>query len=307
MKSSPKRDLAASVKARLLNLARERSEQLQGILVRFAIERLLYRLSQSPYADAFVLKGAMLASTWEGGAYRLTKDLDLQGRDDSSPEVLADVFRRVVRTPVEPDGLAFDAESVAAEAIIEEAQSPGVRLHLVASLGKARIRLQVDIGFGDPITPGPVALKFPSMLEFPSPTLRAYPVETVVAEKFESLVRLGMRTSRIKDFYDLWYIATHFSFEGAILQRATQATFRARGTPLPAEPPIGLTDVFEADGSKQTLWKAFAGRAGIASPGSLAEVLPVLRGFLLPVGLQTPGMFLALWSPGGPWRDRGRE
>jgi predicted nucleotidyltransferase component of viral defense system len=305
--TSPKRDLAASVKARLLNLARERSEQLQWILVRFAIERLLYRLSQSPYADAFVLKGATLASTWEGGPYRPTKDLDLLGRGESSPEALADVFRRIVCTQVEPDGLAFDAGSIAAEAIIEEAQSPGVRVQLVASLGKARIPLQVDIGFGDPITPGPVAIKYPGMLDFPSPTLRAYPVETVVAEKFESLVRLGMRTSRIKDFYDLWYIATRFSFEGAILQRAIQATFRARETPLPAEPPIGLTDEFEADGSKQTLWRAFAGRAGIVSPGSLAEVLPVLRGFLLPVGLQTPGVFLAQWSPGGPWQDRGRE
>jgi predicted nucleotidyltransferase component of viral defense system len=266
---------------------------------------LLFRLSQSPYADAFVLKGAMLASTWEGGAYRPTKDLDLLGQGDSSPDALAEVFRRVVWTQVEPDGLTFDAESVAAEAIIEEAQSPGVRVQLIASLGKARIPLQVDIGFGDPITPGPVAIKFPGMLDFPSPTLRAYPVETVVAEKFESLVRLGMRTSRIKDFYDLWYIATRFSFEGAILQRAIQATFRARETLVPAEPPVGLTDEFEADGSKQALWRAFAERAGIVSPGSLAEVLPVLWGFLLPVGLQTPGVFLAQWPPGGPWRDKG--
>jgi predicted nucleotidyltransferase component of viral defense system len=306
VKPSPKRDLPASVKARLLSLAKKHSEQLQSVLVRYAIERLLYRLSQSTYTDAFVLKGAILAFTWEGGVYRPTKDLDLLGRGDDSPDTLGDIFRRVARTDVEPDGLAFDPDSVAAQGILEEAGHQGVRVHMVAFLGKARIPLQVDIGFGDPVTPAPVTLVFPCMLDFPTPVLKAYPAETVIAEKYEALVHLGMRTGRIKDFFDLWYIAMHFSFEGTVLRQAVQATFRARRTLLPSEPPIALTDEFAADASKQALWRAFAQRTGIASPSSLGEALAVLRGFLLPVGLETPGDRLAHWPPGGPWDDPGQ-
>jgi hypothetical protein len=300
---SSKRDLPASVKARLLALAKRRAEQLQSVLVRYALERLLYRLSRSPYADGFVLKGAILASVWGGGVYRPTKDLDLLGHGDSSPDALAGVFRCIARTDVEADGLVLDPDSVVAQAILEEAEHPGVRIHLIAFLGKARIPLQVDIGFGDPVTPAPVSLVFPCMLDFPSPVLQAYPPETVIAEKYEALVRLGMQTGRIKDFFDLWYLAMHFVFDGAILREAVQATFRARRTLLPAQPPIALTDEFAADASKQALWRAFAQRAGIASPSSLGDALVVLRGFLLPVGLESPWMLVGRWTPGGPWEE----
>lgn len=302
---SSKRDLPASVKARLLSLAKRRAEQLQSILVRYAIERLLYRLSRSPFADGFVLKGAILASTWGGGVFRPTKDLDLLGSGDSSPDALADIFRRIARTEVEADGIDFDPDSVVARSILEEAEYPGVRIHLVGFLGKARIPLQVDIGFGDPVTPAPVSLVFPCMLDFPSPVLKAYPPETVSAEKYEALVRLGMQTSRIKDIFDLWVLAMRIRFDGVILREAVQATFRARRTLLPAQPPVALTDDFAAEASKQALWKAFVHRAGIASPSSLGDALCVLRGFLLPVGLESMVEHLSHWPPGGPWEERG--
>jgi hypothetical protein len=306
MKSAPPQDLSASVKAKLLNIARRRSEQLQRVLVQYAIERFLYRLSRSAYADRFILKGAVLGSAWESGGYRPTRDLDLHGVGDSSPDSLADVFRRIALTASEPDGLAFDPASVIATPILEEAELPGTRVRLAAHLGKAKIPVQVDIGFGDPITPGPVTLEFPSMLGFPPPKLRGYPVETVVAEKFESLVRLGMRTGRIKDVYDLWYVATHFPFEARLLRTAIQATFRARRTALPTATPVSLSDEFETDPSKQGLWRGFAERAGITRPGSLSEALSIVRELLLSVGLEAPVELNGRWPPGGPWQDRGK-
>ena len=304
---SAKRDLPASVKARLLGIARLRSEEFQRVLVMYAFERLLFRLNRSGHSSRYILKGAMLVAAWKGGPYRSTKDLDLLCMGDNSPEAQAEIFRQVARTTVESDGLVFDPASVGAERIIEEAEHPGVRVHLTAHLGKARIPLQVDIGFGDPVTPEPLMLEFPGLLDFPASEVRAYPAETVVAEKYEALVRLGMSTGRIKDFYDLWYLATHFAFEGPMLQQAIRNTFGARRSPLPLEPPIALTDEFEADPSKQELWKAFTHRAGIVSAGSLGETLALLRTFLLPVGLQSVGRVPAVWAPGGPWDDRGRQ
>ena len=304
MKSGAKRDLAASVKFRLLTMARERSEELQYVLMRYAIERLLCRISQSPHAERFILKGAILSSGWEGGAYRATKDLDLLGCGENSPDALAQVFREVARADVEPDGLVFDPKTIVSEPIREEASYPGVRIHIIAHMGKARIPLQVDIGFGDPVTPGPVDLEIPGMLNFKGPSMRAYPIESVVAEKFETLVRLGMKTGRIKDFYDLWYVATHFPFQGSVLQRAIRNTFRARGTPIPSDPPIALADEFEADPSKQGLWKAFTGRSGIDDPGDLHQLLELLRSFLLPVVLSRQAEFAGAWHPSGPWQVR---
>jgi predicted nucleotidyltransferase component of viral defense system len=305
--SSAKRDLPASVKARLLGMARLRSEEFQRVVVMYALERLLYRLSRSGHSSRYILKGAMLVAAWKGGPYRPTKDLDLLCMGDNSPGAQAEIFRQLARTKVEPDGLVFDPGSVSAQRIIEGAEHPGVRIHLTAHLGKARIPLQVDIGFGDPVTPEPLMLELPVLLDFPAPQVRAYPPETVVAEKYEALVRLGLSTGRIKDFYDLWYLATHFAFEGPVLQHAIRNTFGARLSLLPIEPPIALTDEFEADPSRQQLWKAFTRRAGVVSAGSLGETLALLRTFLLPVGLQSAGRVPDAWTPGGPWHDRERQ
>lgn len=307
MSSASKRDLPASVKARLLGMARARSEPLQRLLLLYAIERLLYRLSRSEHAGGYIVKGAMLFTAWQVGPYRPTRDLDLLGLGDNTPGAQAEVFRQLALTQVEPDGLVFNPSSVRAERIIEGGEHPGVRVHLSAHLGKARIPLQVGIGFGDPVTPEPLMLEFPGLLDFPAPEVHAYPPETAIAEKYEALVRLGTTTGRIKDFYDLWYLAAHFAFEGPVLQYAIQNTFDAQRSQLPVEAPTALKGEFETDPSKQELWKAFTRRTGIVSPGSLDETLALLRTFLLPIGLQSVERVPDAWTPGGPWHDRGKD
>jgi predicted nucleotidyltransferase component of viral defense system len=302
MSPPAKQDLGASVKRRLLALARERSEELQYLLVRYSIERLLYRLSKSPHAGSFVLKGATLHAAWHPAAHRPTWDLDLQGIGENSPATLARVFQEVCEQAVESDGLRFDAASIRTESIREEGIYPGVRVHLTGHLGKARIPLQVDVGFGDPITPGPIALEYPSLLDFPAARLQAYPPETIVAEKVETLAALGMKNSRMKDVYDLWYIAHRFDFQGATVQGALRATFRARRTPIPSTPPTALTSEFSQDGSKQAMWRAFLAKSGLTAPTELRAVMDFLADFILPPMLSPEGGFGRSWARGGPWR-----
>jgi hypothetical protein len=225
----------------------------------------------------------------------------------NSPAALSDVFLTIAQTEVAPDGLLFDPESVEAEPIREEGIYSGVRVRLFARLGKARIPLQVDIGFGDPVTPEPVSLQIPSLLDFPAPRVRAYPPGSVIAEKVETLIRLGMKTSRIKDLYDLWYAASPFAFEGSLLHLAVRNTFLARGTPMPSEPPVALTAEFALDPSNQGLWEAFATRSGINNPRDLDQLLELLRSFLLPVALSQQADLKAAWAPGGPWQQAATE
>ena len=298
-----RRNLPASVKSRLLTLARARGEDFQHALIRFAIERWLYRLSVSRHADWFVLKGAILFAAWQDAPQRPTLDLDLLGYGDNRPPSLVELFREVAREAVPDDGLVFEPDSVRAEEIREAGVYPGVRLRLRAHLGKAIIPVQIDVGFGDPVTPGPVDLEYPSLLGHASPKLRGYPPETVIAEKFESMVSLGMKNTRMKDFYDLWHIAKARRFEGNVLQQAVASTFKARGTPLPAQPPTAFTPEFSLDEAKQKTWAAFLARSRLQAPTSLHEVVLDLEGFLLPLAMDTE-RFRRIWPPGGPWQGR---
>ena len=293
--------LSASVKARLLNMAHDRGEELQQLLIRYAIERFLYRLSRSSYARRFLLKGAVLFAAWQAEPHRPTLDLDLLGYGDNRPQTQVEIVRSVCRLDVVPDGLDFDPASVGGEEILETAVYRGVRLRAEVHLGKALIPLQVDVGFGDPVTPGPVTVELPSLLGFPAARMRAYPPETVVAEKFESLVRLGVKSSRMKDVYDLWHLASQRSFAGDTLQRAMQATFRARLTPLPRVTPVALTEEIARDPLRQRMWRAFLNRSRLPGPTELESVVPVLSAFLLPP-VQQAEMFAGRWAPGGPWR-----
>ena len=238
------RNLAASVRQRLLNRARERSEDFNYLLTRFANERLLFRLAESGHRDQFVLKGATLFEIWHGAVSRATRDVDLLGSGEPAVERMQATFRELCVLDVEPDGLQFLDESVRAERIRDRQAYGGVRVRLDADLDGARIAIQVDIGFGDAVTPGVVEAEFPTLLDFPAPRLRAYPRETVVAETFEAVVRLGIANTRMKDFFDLWAIATTFEFSGESLALALAATFQRRGTALPLAPPVGLRPEF---------------------------------------------------------------
>ncbi len=257
MSSKKSRNLEASVHQRLLNLSKKKNEDFNLILTRFAVERLLYRLSCSTYADNFILKGAMLLAVWMEQSHRPTRDLDLLGFGDDNSQYLMQVFKEICRIQVEEDGLIFEEESIEINEIREGQSYSGQRIRLTAKLGNARIRIQIDIGFGDAVTPEAVQIEYPALLDFPSPQIRAYPLETVVAEKLETIVQLGMINSRMKDFYDLQVISKMFSFEGLILVRAVEATFTRRGTIIPTEIPIALSDESATNPDKIMQWKAF--------------------------------------------------
>ncbi len=295
--------MAASVRQRLLNRSREEGDNFQTLLTRYASERFLYRLSQSQYRDRFVLKGAMLFVLWEGHLHRLTGDLDLLGYGEQDVESLVEVVREICSTSVPDDGLTFLSETVAGNLIREDQAYEGVRIVVRALLSKARIRLQIDIGFGDAVTPEAEEEEFPTILDSPAPTLRMYPKETVVAEKLENMVDLGIANSRMKDFYDVLYLARRFEFDGSVLTEAIKATFERRRTPLPDEPPLALTGRFSSDGTKVGQWRAFLSRVGITGEKDLPDAIDELRIFLLPLlsALASQTEFNQIWNAGG-WR-----
>jgi hypothetical protein len=247
----------------------------------------------------------MLFALWNGQIHRPTVDLDLAGRGDGSLERLAGMFKGLCRLPVPDDGLVLDSESVVVETIRGLQRYQGTRVRLMAHLSTARIPLQIDIGYGDAVTPAPIMADFPTLLGHPAPRLRVYPQETVIAEKFQAMVFLGMANTRMKDFYDLWLLATSFGFQGAKLSRALRATFDRRLTPVPERPPIALTSEFFEDRSKVKAWSGFLRKSGLLQePVSLAEVCPLLESFLLPPsqGAAAGVPFVSDWPPAGPWR-----
>jgi predicted nucleotidyltransferase component of viral defense system len=304
---STPRNVEASVRDRLLALARQRGEDFQQLLTRYGGERLLYRLSLSEYRDRFILKGARLFEIWTGEAHRPTRDLDFLGHGSSDIAQLVQTFQEICRQPVPaPDGLVFPAESISGEPARVDQEYQGASLKLLALLGKARIPLQVDFGFGDVITPGAALARLPTLLDQPSATLRTYPRETVVAEKFHAMVSLGIANSRLKDFYDIWYLAREFDFEGTLLKTAIAATFARRETQLPSRPPLALTAEFYEDPQKRTQWSRFVDRNKLQGADmTLYEVTEVLNAFLMPPALaaQTRDPFDQVWSPAaGAWQ-----
>lgn len=303
-------NIAASVRQRLLNLAHERRADFQLILIQYAVERLLYRLSRSAHNDRFVLKGAMLFSVWSAEPFRVTRDLDLLGRGDNTPSGLAQVFGQICKTPVHDDGLEFLDGKIGAEEIRDDQEYHGVRLNFEARLAGARIPMQVDIGFGDTVAPPAETISYPVLLDHPAPRLMAYPREVMVAEKFESMVDLGMANSRMKDFFDIWVVALMFDFAGKRLTEAIRSTFERRRTPLPANAPLALTEEFTNDPAKRTQWNAFLrkGRFKIEEK-DFGRVVSVLRAFLMPptVALTRGQKFSDFWPLGGPWRGKTED
>lgn len=292
------RNIGASVRARLLERARAERSDFQILLTRYALERLLYRLSVSPHRDRFILKGAMLFVTWVADPFRPTRDLDLLGHGDSDAVSIAETFRAICAEPVADDGVTFEIAALTAAPIREEVEYGGMRVRTTATIAGARIPIQVDIGFGDAVTPGAVEIDYPALLDAPAPHLHAYPVETVVAEKFEALVTLGIANSRLKDFYDLWLIAQTFEFRRSTLIEAVRRTFERRETAIPADIPIGLSNEFTMAWSAQ--WQTFLRRERMAAaPETFAAVIGDLCLFLLP--LVDAENDEQSWLPGGPW------
>jgi hypothetical protein len=281
----PLRNVGASVRARLLNLAKERNQPFDLLLMRYVIERLLYRLSQSKHRDRFVLKGAILMTAWLDDPHRPTRDLDLLGLGDPDPEMMRATFREVCAIKVD-DGVAFDTEVLTAERIRDEQEYGGLRLKTTATVDGARVRVVVDVGFGDSIVPGVDEIELPVLLDQPAPHLRAYPRETVIAEKFHAMVVLGRANSRMKDFHDIWVLKRSFKFKGDSLGRAIVATFARRNTEIPAQRPDALSRAFAEDPLKQQQWEAFSQDVTIKPPGSLANLIDELADFLMPAAAQ---------------------
>jgi predicted nucleotidyltransferase component of viral defense system len=274
------RDVGASVRARLLAIAREKGQAFDLLLTRYATERLLYRLSTTPHRDRFVLKGAMLITTWFDDPHRPTRDVDLLGYGDPSPEPMLAVFKEICAVK-ENDGILFDVEALRIDLIREQLEYGGLRLRTTARLAGARITVVIDIGFGDAIEPGVEEINLPVMLDLPAPRLRAYPRETVVAEKFQAMVLFGLANTRMKDYYDIWILSRSYVFDAERLSRAIAATFERRGTAIPEELPDALTTAFSTDVTKQRQWEAFARDLSAAVP-SLDAVVADLAGFLMP-------------------------
>lgn len=296
--------MAASVKAKLMVLAKERGEDFNFILNRYVLERLLYRLAMSPYAGTFLLKGAMLFTVWSGQPHRATKDIDLLGYGRPDGERLASIFRLVCDIVVPDDGLIFLAPTVEANAIREEAVYDGIRVTFDARLGTAKVPVQVDVGFGDATNPPPEFVEIPPLLDSHPTRMMGYRRELVIAEKFHAMVDLGLANSRMKDFFDIWFLARQFPFDGSVLANAILATFERRQTPIPSTPPLALTDTFAGDVGKQTQWLAFTKRARIVQPiRSLADAITSIKNLLVPVleAVSSKRDFNAAWSPGGPW------
>jgi hypothetical protein len=270
------------------------------------LKEILYRLSRSAHREVFILKGALLFELWTDQRYRPTRDADFLASGDTSPDRFAQIFRELCAMETEPDGLRFDGETVIAERISENADYEGVRVTFAAYLDRAKIPIQIDVGFGDTITPAPSETDYPTLLEFPGPRLLAYPKETVVAEKLEALVKLGIANTRMKDFYDLQTRSRAFAFEGKTLATAIQNTFAKRRTNLPiAGLPLAFTSEFYDDVNKKRQWTAFCAKnESYVENVELKAVTEAVRDFLVPPvrTVQEGHSFLEVWKPGGPWR-----
>lgn len=250
------KNVAASVKDRLLNLARQQGRGFDVLLVRFALERLLFRLSQSPHRENYVLKGGMLVTQWLDHDNRETRDIDFLGFGPDDEAAIKAIFAEIMKIEV-GDGLVFDTDAIAASAIREEMEYGGIRLKTSAYLERTRIPVTLDIGFGDALADATQNIDYPSLLGMEQPNIRSYPPEAVIAEKFQAVVALGLANGRMKDFYDLWAVPKSLPIEEAALDAAISATFGRRETPIPHDRPVGLSASMAEDAAAQQRWKAY--------------------------------------------------
>lgn len=295
---------AESIRHRLRNALRETGQDVSLGLQRYAVERFLYRLGRSRHRERFVLKGATLFAIW-GTVYRPTRDIDFTGYGSAEPADVLNAMREICTTADDVDALVFDTKTITAAPIRDDSEYGGLRIAIKARLGNSDIPIQVDIGFGNAIVPGPEEREIRTMLGDPPPRILSYPPESVVAEKLHAMVTLGERNSRLKDFYDIHAMAAAFTFERSTLAQAVRATFERRATPVAADLPVALTAAFYASEPRLAQWRAYVTRNSLTgAPADFPQVGELLTSFLRPIWnyLQVNEAQSGNWSPGGPWR-----
>ena len=303
MKNRNVKNVPHSVHNLLANIARSEGRAFQEVLIFYAIERFLYRLSVSPYGDRFVLKGALMFRLWNP-APRATRDIDLLGQPDTDPGLLAKVFREVCLASSFPDGLEFDAGALSYEPIAHGTGHPGSRFKVLARLDRAEVNLQIDVGFGNAVSPEPLEFEYPVLLDMPAPRLKGYQMETLIAEKLDAFIRRGEASSRVKDFYDIWYLSTNFSFAGSILLNSVKSTLSRRDTDVPDD-LNSLLEAYSSDPARQAQWSAFI-HSGVLveAPEDFVMVVEAVRVFVAPVLLAVSSgtEFDRSWDPAAGWR-----
>jgi len=299
------KNIKASIKARLQNKAKETNRPFSEILQYYSMERFLYRFSRSKYADKFILKGALMFTVWQVPERRTTLDIDFLARYDNKVTDIEMVMKDICNMSVESDGLIFDSKTVNGKKIKEDADYEGVRVKFMGFLERSRIPMQIDVGFGDIIYPKPKIIDYPVILDFPKPHLKGYPAESVVSEKFEAMVKLGLLNSRMKDFYDIWLMMRQFDFNGLELAEALKRTFEHRKTDFPKAKPLFSEEIYDEKSDRQTLWKAFLIKNDIKhAPEKLATTARAIEEFLIkPLdAINKKIEFKEEWKAPGLWK-----
>ncbi len=299
-----KKNIATSVHRRLLNEAKKSGRPFNELLQYYTIERFIFRLAQSPFERKYVLKGALMFFAWNTKLPRPTKDVDLLGKIDNNLDTVIDSMKRICKQKVVLDGISFHPETISATRITKDVEYEGVRVRIPGNLGTIRLSVQIDIGFGDVIVPKATKFTYPTILGFPAPTIRGYSKESIISEKFQAMVKLGMLNSRMKDFYDIWLLSQQFDFMGHMLSTAFRKTFENRKTKFISNPMV-FQGSFSSDKGKQNQWRAFIQRTKLTNaPKKFSEVITGLKIFISPLisALASNIVFQKNWKPPGPWR-----
>ncbi len=299
------KNLKASIRAQLQNKARESNRPFSEVLQYYGIERFLYRVSQSKYADKFILKGALMFTVWHVPERRATLDIDFSAQYDNQIFSIEKMMKDICKIDVISDGIIFDSNGVKGQRIKEDADYEGVRVKFVGVLERSRIPMQIDLGFGDSIYPKPKIIEYPVILDFPKPKLKGYPAESVISEKFEAMIKLGLLNSRMKDFYDIWLMMRQFNFDGLRLAEALKRTFKQRKTFLPQCKPLFAGEIYDEKSDRQTLWRAFLKKVDIKYvPEKLNIIAREIEKFLIKplIAINKNEKFNAKWKVSGPWK-----
>ncbi len=294
-------NISASIKQRLLNKARSENIPFQQLLQYYAMERFLYRIGQSQYSEKFILKGALLLLAWDAPQSRPTKDIDMSGQTSNDTETILSQMKEVLEMDLVEDGIIFDVKTLSSESITDDADYNGIRVIFQGHLESARIHMQIDIGFGDIIYPKPEKKILPAILDLPSPEVLCYSIESSIAEKFEAMIKLGIFNSRMKDFYDIWFLSRQFIFKMSVLGEAISRTFTNRSTELSTDIILFSNEFIE---EKQVQWNAFCKRIDKDNTlPSFDAVVKSIKEFIIPV-LQNQSSDKTdefIWKPSGPW------